>query len=87
MFTVDSESEDADGQSRCGDDEGGRAVGSAQRREAEEFGSGETAAELDRGQDKDGAGERHATPRHTTLHHSYTVTTHGVMEYGSLNKY
>lgn len=51
-----SESEDAEGQSRSGDGAGGRADGSPEGREDEEFGPGETAAGLQRGQRQDAAG-------------------------------
>lgn len=51
-----SESEDAEGQSRSSDGAGGRADGSSEGREDEEFGPGETAAGLQRGQRQDAAG-------------------------------
>lgn len=52
-----SEPEDAAGQPRRRHGEGGRALGSAERREAEEFGPGDAAAEVGHFQDEDGAGD------------------------------
>lgn len=75
MSTV-PESEYAKGQSRRSDGEGGRADGSAEGREDEEFGPGETAAELHHGQPQNEAGERCTTAGlhsyDTTLHHRHS---------------